>query len=103
MYEDGIVQSSLNKKDLGADTYSKYASCMGLGIIVSMTGTYWKTQKGVKTLSVQLLDILRKPEKPIPSKFEGINDPEIKYRKRYLDLLTSKESRELFIYCCSCI
>lgn len=90
------VQFSLNRKDLGTELYSEWAGEISLGLIISICGNYWYTQKGVKTLSVCAFEILRKPIKALPSKFAGINDAELRYRKRYLDLLTSAASRKKF-------
>jgi lysyl-tRNA synthetase, class II len=67
-----------------------------LGDIVGIEGYVFKTQKGELSLHCQKFQILCKTLEPLPEKFHGIQDIEIKYRHRHLDLITDPESRKVF-------
>lgn len=68
-----------------------------LGDIVGLEGYIFKSQKGELSLYVQKFQILTKSLEPLPEKFHGIQDVEIKYRHRHLDLISDVESRNVFI------
>ena len=64
-----------------------------LGDIVGVTGSPAKTRRGEASLAVDELELLGKIRTPLPDTFHGVSDPEVRYRKRYLDLLMSEASR----------
>ncbi|MFN3696409.1 MAG: lysine--tRNA ligase [Pseudobdellovibrio sp.] len=68
-----------------------------LGDIVGLEGYIFKSQKGELSLYVQKFSILTKTLEPLPEKFHGIQDVEIKYRHRHLDLISDPESRKVFM------
>lgn len=68
-----------------------------LGDIVGVEGYIFKSQKGELSLYVQKFQVLTKTLEPLPEKFHGIQDVEIKYRHRHLDLISDIESRKVFI------
>lgn len=68
-----------------------------LGDIVGLEGYIFKSQKGELSLYVKNFQILTKTLEPLPEKFHGIQDVEIKYRHRHLDLISDTESREVFV------
>lgn len=68
-----------------------------LGDIVGLEGYIFKSQKGELSLYVQNFQILTKTLEPLPEKFHGIQDIEIKYRHRHLDLISDEESRKVFV------
>ncbi len=68
-----------------------------LGDIVGVEGYVFRTQKNELSLYVQKFQILTKTLEPLPEKFHGIQDIEIKYRHRHLDLISDLESRQVFI------
>lgn len=68
-----------------------------LGDIVGLEGYIFKSQKGELSLYVKKFSILTKTLEPLPEKFHGIQDVEIKYRHRHLDLISDPESREVFV------
>src|SRR4029077_6413877 len=65
-----------------------------LGDIVGVTGSPARAKRGESSLQVDELEVLAKIRVPLPDTFHGIEDVELRYRKRYLDLLMSEESRE---------
>ncbi len=68
-----------------------------LGDIVGLEGYIFKSQKGELSLYVQKFQVLTKTLEPLPEKFHGIQDVEIKYRHRHLDLISDMDSRKVFI------
>lgn len=68
-----------------------------LGDIVGIEGYVFKSQKGELSLYVKTFKVLTKTLEPLPEKFHGIQDVEIKYRHRHLDLISDPESRKVFI------
>jgi lysyl-tRNA synthetase class 2 len=68
-----------------------------LGDIVGLEGYIFKSQKGELSLYVQKFQILTKTLEPLPEKFHGIQDVEIKYRHRHLDLISDMDSRKVFV------
>jgi lysyl-tRNA synthetase class 2 len=68
-----------------------------LGDIVGASGTLFKTKTGELTIHASRLRLLAKALRPLPEKFHGIADQELKYRQRYLDLIVSEKSRSVFL------
>jgi len=95
--QTGRVQVSLQKKELGAEQYKAWAKAIKSGDFIGVRGHMWTTNKGERTVAVQELEILSRAFRSMPDKWAGIADTEIKYRKRYLDLLANPESRERFL------
>ena len=81
-----------------ADEISNYDEFKNydLGDIVGAEGTVFKTNTGELSIHVKKLQLLTKSLRPLPEKHLGLTDTEIRYRKRYLDLLTNPESLEVF-------
>jgi lysyl-tRNA synthetase class 2 len=67
-----------------------------LGDIVGVEGTLFKTNKGELTVNAQSLRLLVKALRPLPEKFHGLTDQEMRYRQRYVDLVVNPEVREVF-------
>ncbi len=67
-----------------------------LGDIVGVEGTLFKTNKGELTVNAKTLRLLVKALRPLPEKFHGLADQELRYRQRYVDLIVNPESRNVF-------
>jgi len=67
-----------------------------LGDIVGVEGTLFKTNKGELTVNAKTLQLLVKALRPLPEKFHGLTDQEMRYRQRYVDLVVNPEVREVF-------
>jgi lysyl-tRNA synthetase class 2 len=67
-----------------------------LGDIVGASGTLFRTKTGELTIHASALRLLAKALRPLPEKFHGIADQELKYRQRYLDLIVSEKTRDVF-------
>jgi lysyl-tRNA synthetase class 2 len=68
-----------------------------LGDVVGVVGSPANSRRGEPSLAVDELTTLSKNRSPLPDTFHGVTDPETRYRRRYLDLLTNEDSRELFL------
>ena len=93
--ESGKLQLFLSKNGTGKDMY-KLLDHTDLGDIVGVKGIIFKTKTGELTLNVSEYVILSKSLRPLPEKYHGLSDVEIKYRQRYIDLMISEESRKVF-------
>lgn len=93
----GRLQVYLKKDVLGEKTFDLLEHHVDMGDIVWVTGTSFKTKTGEITLKATDCVILSKCLHPLPEKFHGIADVEIKYRQRYLDLISDEDSRAKFV------
>ena len=93
--DSGKIQIYLQKKHIGESAY-KLFKILDLGDIVGVKGSIFKTKTGELTINVNSIVLLSKSLRPLPEKFHGIADVEIKYRQRYLDLMTNPASKEIF-------
>ncbi len=91
----GKIQVNLLQKRLG-DAYSQ-AKLLDIGDFISVTGALLKSRVGEVTIFANTFSFLSKALEPLPAKFKGLRDVEIRYRRRYLDLVANDESRERFI------
>ncbi|HXK00442.1 MAG TPA: lysine--tRNA ligase [Buchnera sp. (in: enterobacteria)] len=93
---DGKIQIYVTNKISPLNFYSNEFKKWNLGDIIGVTGSIFKTKTGELTIYSSTLQLLTKALRPLPNKFHGLSDPEIKYRKRYLDLISNKESLIIF-------
>jgi lysyl-tRNA synthetase class 2 len=93
----GKVQLCMKIDDVGEAQYQNYVDFVDIGDFFGASGHMFTTRTGEKTLQVKAYTFLGKCLRPLPEKFHGIADVEIKYRQRYLDLITSEETRKRFI------
>lgn len=93
----GKIQLYIKEEIVGAPIFDFFSSSIDIGDILWVEGTTFVTRTGEFSLRVEKLELLSKCLHPLPEKFHGIADVEIKHRQRYLDLITSTESRERFV------
>lgn len=91
----GQIQCYLSKNDL-ADAYASFTEQTDMGDIVGIEGVMMRTNKGELTVHAAKFVLLNKTLKPLPEKFHGVTDQEIRYRQRYLDLISNADTREVF-------
>lgn len=91
----GKIQLFVSKNTIGKEMYNNL-DFIDLGDIIGAKGTVFKTKTGELTLNVTEFVILSKSLRPLPEKYHGLSDVEIKYRQRYLDLMISEESKNIF-------
>ncbi|MCU0608140.1 MAG: lysine--tRNA ligase [Chitinispirillaceae bacterium] len=92
---DGKLQFAMQKNTLG-DRFADFRTQVDIGDFVGVTGTIITTRTGEKTIDIDTFTFLSKTIRSLPEKFHGLTDPELRLRKRYLDLIMSPESRERF-------
>src|SRR5713226_8832435 len=92
----GQIQLYVTHDGVGEAAYEAFKH-YDLSDIVGARGTLFKTKTGELSLKVTELRLLAKALRPLPEKFHGLTDQEQKYRQRYVDLITSAESRRVFI------
>jgi len=92
----GRIQLYITNDAVGVETHEAFKH-WDLGDIVGASGTLFKTRTGELSVRVSELRLLAKALRPLPEKFHGLTDQEQKYRQRYVDLITSAESRRVFI------
>ena len=90
------MQVYVKGEEIGAEVYEDFKH-WDLGDIVGAEGYLFKTKTGELSVHVTSLRMLTKSLRPLPDKFHGIHDQEIKYRQRYIDLITDETARQRFI------
>jgi lysyl-tRNA synthetase class 2 len=92
----GQIQCYLRTEDVGAEAYATFNELTDIGDIVGVRGTLMRTNKGELTVAARQFELLNKTVRPLPEKFHGLTDQEVKYRQRYLDLIMNPQSRKVF-------
>lgn len=93
----GRIQGYIKKDVVGEDEHKAFKKFVDLGDFVGIKGTLFKTRTGELTLSVTEYKFLTKSLHPLPEKFHGLKDVEVRYRQRYLDLVSNPEIKEIFL------
>ena len=92
----GRSQLYVQRDALPESFYNEQFKKWDIGDIVGASGTLFRTNKGELSVKVDSIELLVKALRPLPEKFHGLTDTEIKYRQRYVDLIMNEESREVF-------
>lgn len=92
----GQIQCYLSKNDLGEEVYESFKKLWDIGDIAGVRGTLMRTNKGELSVKAQAIELLNKTLLPLPEKFHGVTDQEIRYRQRYLDIMMNDATRNLF-------
>ena len=90
------IQLYFSPKELSEEQLAEIKN-LDLGDIVGVEGKVFKTGKGELTIWISTLRLLTKSLRPLPDKYHGLSDTEVRYRQRYIDLIANKESRDTFI------
>ncbi|MGE0528046.1 MAG: lysine--tRNA ligase [Bdellovibrionales bacterium] len=94
--QTGVLQGYIRLDDL-CERDRTFFDHVDLGDWVGLKGFIFKTKKGELSIHAQTFEIICKSLEPLPEKFHGVTDVEIKYRHRHLDLISDEESRQVFI------
>lgn len=94
---EGDLQLELKVDELGEEKYDFFKKLIDSGDFIGAMGEIFTTQTGEKTLRVKDYQFLGKALRPLPEKFHGLQDTELKYRNRYVDLIMNQESRNVFL------
>lgn len=89
-------QAVFKKDEIEESLFKLFVDATDTGDFISVSGTLFTTQKGEKSIQVKTWKMLSKSLLPMPEKWAGIQDDELRLRKRYLDLLLDNEAREIF-------
>lgn len=91
----GRLQLHLTQDHLGEEAYRLFRETADLGDIIGARGTLFRTKTGEPTLEVRSWSIYAKALRPLPEKWHGLVDPEARFRRRYLDLISNPKVRDL--------
>jgi lysyl-tRNA synthetase class 2 len=92
----GRIQLYVRQDDLGEASYEEFKK-WDMGDIIGVEGTLMKTNKGELSIQLSSARLLTKCLRPLPEKHKGLTDTETRYRQRYLDLIMSEDSRDVFV------
>ncbi|MGP1586596.1 MAG: lysine--tRNA ligase [Schwartzia sp. (in: firmicutes)] len=95
MDASGKVQIYFKYDVLGEEKYAQFR-LLDIGDLIGIAGRVFKTQRGEITVIVNEFDLLAKSLRPLPEKFHGLKDVDLRYRQRYLDLIVNPEVAETF-------
>jgi lysyl-tRNA synthetase class 2 len=93
---EGQIQIYVRKDEVGEENYQIFKQA-DLGDFLGVEGQIMKTDMGELSIKASKLTFLSKALRPLPEKFHGLTDTETRYRKRYLDLISNKESFNRFV------
>jgi lysyl-tRNA synthetase class 2 len=91
----GRMQVYMNAKEVGAEAMSLFDH-LDIGDFIGIEGETFVTKTGEPSIKATSFTVLSKSLRPLPDKWHGVQDTEIKYRQRYLDLISNPESMEVF-------
>jgi len=92
----GRIQAYINNDGVGAEAHGAFKH-WDLGDIIAIEGQLFKTRTGELTIQADKIRMLTKSLRPMPDKFHGIQDQEMKYRQRYVDLMMDEQARKRFM------
>ena len=93
--QTGQLQCYASREDLGEEAYSLFKK-FNIGDIVGVCGKLFKTNTGELTLNCLKITLLTRAIRPLPEKYHGLKDVEIRYRQRYVDMIVSERTRDIF-------
>ena len=96
MDNDGRMQGYFSRDDMGVDEYQAFKK-LDVGDIIGIEGVVFKTKTGEISVHVKKVTLLTKSLLPLPEKFHGLKDPELRFRQRYVDLIANPEVKDVFV------
>ena len=96
MDKSGRIQLYVRKDAIGEENYA-LIKMMDIGDIVGVSGTVFRTHMGELSIKAVSLEMLSKSLRPLPEKWHGLKDIEMRYRQRYVDLIVNPEVRDTFV------
>lgn len=92
---EGKIQSYVSLNDLGEENYKEFKT-YDIGDIIGITGFVFKTKTEEISIHAKQITLLSKSLRPLPEKFHGLKDVDLRYRQRYVDLIMNPEVKETF-------
>ncbi len=93
---EGRIQSYVSINDLGEESYKQFKED-DIGDIIGITGFVFKTKTGEISIHAKEVTLLSKSLRPLPEKYHGLKDTDLRYRQRYVDLIMNPEVKEAFL------
>lgn len=93
--DKGRIQLYIRMNDVGEDAFSEFKKG-DIGDIIGVSGSVFKTRMGEISVHCKTIELLAKSLRPLPEKYHGLTNTELKYRQRYVDLIMSPETRRAF-------
>ena len=93
---EGKIQSYVSINDLGEESYKQFKED-DIGDIIGITGFVFKTKTGEISIHAKEVTLLSKSLRPLPEKFHGLKDMDLRYRQRYVDLIVNPEVKDTFL------
>ena len=93
---DGRIQVYIKSNNIGTDIYDNILKRLDIGDILGVRGSLFKTRTGEITINAVEITLLSKGLRPLPEKWHGLKDVEIRYRQRYVDLIVNEDVRNVF-------
>jgi len=94
--ETGRIQVFFKKDELGPEKFKLFKKYFDLGDIIGVEGPLFRTKTGELTILAKEVVLVTKAFRPLPEKYHGLQDVELRYRRRYLDLIMNERVREIF-------
>lgn len=94
--DDGLIQVYIRRDDVGEEDYASFKKDYDIGDIIGVTGYVFKTQTGEISVHCNRIEMLTKCLRPLPEKQHGLNNPDLRYRQRDLDLIVNPEVKKTF-------
>jgi lysyl-tRNA synthetase class 2 len=94
--ESGVVQLYFQENELGCERYTFFKKWVDTGDIIGIKGVAFRTQRGELSIKVSEFALLSKALRPLPEKWHGLKDTEVRYRRRYIDLIANPDVRDVF-------
>ena len=92
----GRLQLYVRRDELGEEEYAGFKK-FDIGDIIGVEGTVFRTQRGEMSVRCESVTLLSKSLQPLPEKFHGLQDKELRYRQRYVDLIMNPEVKQNFV------
>lgn len=93
---EGDIQAYIRRDEIGEEAYADFKT-YDIGDILGITGTVFKTKTGEISIHADSIALLSKSLRPLPEKFHGLRDMDLRYRQRYVDLIMNLDVRDTFI------
>ncbi|OGY44461.1 MAG: lysine--tRNA ligase [Candidatus Buchananbacteria bacterium RIFCSPHIGHO2_01_FULL_39_14] len=94
----GRIQLVLKEDEVGKENFKIFSQIFDPGDFIGVVGEVFKTQKGELSILIKTYQFLGKAFRPMPEKWHGLKDMELKYRQRYLDLIANNETYQRFLF-----
>lgn len=92
----GRIQSYVRIDDVGEESYREFKK-FDIGDVISLAGFVFRTRTGETSIHAKAIQLLAKSLNPLPEKFHGLKDTDLRYRQRYVDLIVNPEVKDTFI------